>query len=669
MMRNRIPLLIGLFLASCFSLSAAQVFVLFDPSCMDRLEFDMNRPDGRGTYLAYHINIRSGEKLVFDVGEESSREQNYMPEPYLSCSSGGFDQGLMRRINANIDEVYIVYPKNNKDFTVSRVVTASSYTKSGSVVTYDSPKYRFRFDTEFGTIGENIAINNPGAKVYFEGKLENECTGSYLFRQLAPQSAYPLIDLVVTPEIGVVEERSGPNAAAAMNNYITLRKINDRNYEKHLMDVCGTEPGSNGSVITARGNTPTPANYNTSRIATNNTPPGNLPSGAIVPGGTPANTTARTPVPVTTTTTLANTASKTATTSNDPPATHTVERGETLYGISRKYEVSVDDIKDWNNLSSNTIRRGQVLQVAAPANTSAPALVSRGTVPNQATTLSGSPVPYQQTSTQRITAESSDNLHIVKPGETVASIALEYGYTSKRFREMNDLGPNDYVKVGQRLKTTDCDCTTTTRSAAITPATTTPSVPSSYSNPGGRLAPNTLSARTPVATNQPQITTPTQGTIVRNSGGLPATTSTYSTPTVPGTTARGSSSYEAVVPSAYDMPTSRKTVSSMESSSRAIGNTTDFGSPVNYNTTARTPDRYGSPYPTPNLPMDQNAVVRNPDDYYTPAESQRRTHVVSSGESLYGIARRYGTTPERLRQLNSLGPNDPIIEYQTLYVE
>ena len=155
---------------------------------MDRLEFDMNRPDGRGTYLVYHINIRPGEKLVFDVGEESSREQNYMPEPYLSCNSGGIDQGLMRRINANIDEVYIVYPKNNKRFQVSKVVTASSYTKSGSVITYDSPKYRFRFDTEFGTIGENIAINNPGAKVYFEGKLENECTGSFLFRQLAPQS-------------------------------------------------------------------------------------------------------------------------------------------------------------------------------------------------------------------------------------------------------------------------------------------------------------------------------------------------------------------------------------------------------------------------------------------------------------------------------------------------
>lgn len=104
-----------------------------------------------------------------------------MLEFYFSCSSGGFDQGLMWWINVNIDEVYIVYLKNNKDFIVLWVVIVSFYIKLGSVVIYDFLKYCFCFDMEFGIIGENIVINNFGVKVYFEGKFENECIGFYLF--------------------------------------------------------------------------------------------------------------------------------------------------------------------------------------------------------------------------------------------------------------------------------------------------------------------------------------------------------------------------------------------------------------------------------------------------------------------------------------------------------
>ncbi|MGB0911691.1 MAG: LysM peptidoglycan-binding domain-containing protein [Nitrospirales bacterium] len=46
--------------------------------------------------------------------------------------------------------------------------------------------------------------------------------------------------------------------------------------------------------------------------------------------------------------------------------THTVSKGDTLYSISRRYAVSVGDIKDWNNLSSNLISPGQKLRVSRP---------------------------------------------------------------------------------------------------------------------------------------------------------------------------------------------------------------------------------------------------------------------------------------------------------------
>ena len=42
---------------------------------------------------------------------------------------------------------------------------------------------------------------------------------------------------------------------------------------------------------------------------------------------------------------------------------HTVQSKETLFAISRKYEVSVDDIIKWNELQSNDLRTGQQLRI------------------------------------------------------------------------------------------------------------------------------------------------------------------------------------------------------------------------------------------------------------------------------------------------------------------
>ncbi len=49
-----------------------------------------------------------------------------------------------------------------------------------------------------------------------------------------------------------------------------------------------------------------------------------------------------------------------------PPAaarTHTVQRGDTLWGLSRRYNTSVRAIQNANGLSSDLIRIGQTLQI------------------------------------------------------------------------------------------------------------------------------------------------------------------------------------------------------------------------------------------------------------------------------------------------------------------
>ena len=45
-------------------------------------------------------------------------------------------------------------------------------------------------------------------------------------------------------------------------------------------------------------------------------------------------------------------------------ATHTVQKGDTLYSIAKKYDLTVDKLKSLNNLKTNNIKVKQVLNVS-----------------------------------------------------------------------------------------------------------------------------------------------------------------------------------------------------------------------------------------------------------------------------------------------------------------
>ena len=92
-----------------------------------------------------------------------------------------------------------------------------------------------------------------------------------------------------------------------------------------------------------------------------------------------------------------------------------VKKGDSLWSISNKYGLSVDELKDLNNLSSNNLSVGQKLLI-------------------------------KDTS-------SSDDLGIyytVKAGDTLYGIANEYGLSVDELKSMNGLSNNN-LSVGQKL--------------------------------------------------------------------------------------------------------------------------------------------------------------------------------------------------------------------------
>jgi LysM repeat protein len=126
---------------------------------------------------------------------------------------------------------------------------------------------------------------------------------------------------------------------------------------------------------------------------------------------------------------------------NQSTRTHIVQKGESLYRISRLYLVSVEDIKAWNNLNSDLIAAGTTLSIGLPGSNASNA------IPDQYNQMSARAVPGWL---------SGDQSHALKVGETLASVAVYYGFTVERLRSMNNLGANELVQPGFVLKVNPC---------------------------------------------------------------------------------------------------------------------------------------------------------------------------------------------------------------------
>lgn len=116
--------------------------------------------------------------------------------------------------------------------------------------------------------------------------------------------------------------------------------------------------------------------------------------------------------------------------------TYNVEKGDTLYSISRKYQLTVAELRAANNLSENDIlKAGQKLVIPEADIGNAVALSSQ---------KSGESVSNIKTTE-----------YVVQKGETLYGIAKKNNMTVADLISINNLDSSNVIKVGQKLKVYD----------------------------------------------------------------------------------------------------------------------------------------------------------------------------------------------------------------------
>ncbi|MED3878217.1 LysM peptidoglycan-binding and 3D domain-containing protein [Priestia megaterium] len=139
--------------------------------------------------------------------------------------------------------------------------------------------------------------------------------------------------------------------------------------------------------------------------------------------------------------------------------TYTVKSGDTLYRIAKNNGTSVQQLKDWNNLSSHLIYVNQVLKISGT-----------GTVSSSPS----APVQEKTNETQASPAPSNSKSYKVQPGDTMWSVAQRHGISISQLKQWNNLSSNT-IYINQVLQVGG---QAAAQAKPSTPATTAPSTPS-----------------------------------------------------------------------------------------------------------------------------------------------------------------------------------------------
>ncbi|HEX2207153.1 MAG TPA: LysM peptidoglycan-binding domain-containing protein [Longimicrobium sp.] len=190
----------------------------------------------------------------------------------------------------------------------------------------------------------------------------------------------------------------------------------------------------------------------------------------------------------------ASSSSRSGESSSPAARTHTVESGETLWGIARRFDTTVDAVREANGLDEDaTIRPGQTLRIPRASSATASSSASSreagsrassgasSSASREAGSRTGSAAPGSRTAAsapggeRRSSTESASGRrtsserpalstvarpparreHTVGSGETLWGIARRYETTVENLRRANDLDEDDHIQPGQKLRIPD----------------------------------------------------------------------------------------------------------------------------------------------------------------------------------------------------------------------
>lgn len=153
-------------------------------------------------------------------------------------------------------------------------------------------------------------------------------------------------------------------------------------------------------------------------------------------------------------------------------SSHTVKGGDTLWSIAQNNNVSVSQLKSWNNLSSDLILVNQSLKVSGSSSSNS----------SSASSSSNTSSSSNSSSSNSSSNTSTGGSYTVKSGDTLSSIARANGTNYRTLMSINNISGH-IIHPGQTLKlSSNASSNNTSSSNASSASDNSSSASSSNSN-------------------------------------------------------------------------------------------------------------------------------------------------------------------------------------------
>lgn len=144
---------------------------------------------------------------------------------------------------------------------------------------------------------------------------------------------------------------------------------------------------------------------------------------------------------------------------------YVVKKGDTLYSIARKYNISVDNLKSINNITTDSLAIGQIIKLPSTSSTASDTyIVKKGDSLysiartyntsvdklKEINNLTSNALAIGQVLKLPSSNASEKVVYTVKKGDSLYSIAREYGTTVDAIKKLNNITSNT-LSIGQKL--------------------------------------------------------------------------------------------------------------------------------------------------------------------------------------------------------------------------